>query len=137
MNSILQVGYYVGVMGLIVWKRKWTLLRVLIPYGLVMAFVIVGMTVIPDWWSHWYHQYCLRTHGSLFVVEANYHPNLEAFYEPHCMICLEPFQAQDSIMELKCGCQLIYHKECLVPWLLQEMTCPVCKTSMIDLSKTI
>ena len=52
---------------------------------------------------------------------------LLAFYEPDCSICLEAFQPMDPIMELKCGCQIIYHRTCLLPWLQKKKKCPICR----------
>lgn len=55
-------------------------------------------------------------------------------YNESCSICMENFQNKDLIIELKCGCQIIYHKKCIKEWLLNNDKCPICH---YELSKMI
>ena len=100
-------------------------------------WIVVGCLIIGMMFQFSVKQlkkkYILQHQFPLFSIQENYQPSLEEYFEPHCQICLEVFQPSDSIVELKCGCQIIYHKDCLFTWLQQEMTCPVCKTCMKDL----
>lgn len=47
--------------------------------------------------------------------------------EPSCAVCLANLDvgATESVTALPCG--HLYHRECIVPWLQQQSTCPVCR----------
>ncbi|CAE8585321.1 unnamed protein product, partial [Polarella glacialis] len=42
-----------------------------------------------------------------------------------CMVCLEQFQAGDSLRILPCLHR--YHRDCVVRWLSENRRCPICK----------
>eukprot|EP00035_Acanthoeca_spectabilis_P010399 m.184260 g.184260 ORF g.184260 m.184260 type:complete len:249 (-) comp15008_c0_seq3:249-995(-) len=42
-----------------------------------------------------------------------------------CTICLIDFKDTDRVLKLECS--HLYHRECLVPWLTQQATCPLCR----------
>ena len=44
-----------------------------------------------------------------------------------CCIDMEEFNAKDEIIRLNCSKHHIFHKQCIVDWFAQEMTCPLCK----------
>jgi len=108
-------------------------------FGMLMVWISVGCLImillskIHSFVQQSEKRYLLRHQFPLFSIQENYQPSLEDHFERHCQICLDAFQPSDSIVELKCGCQIIYHKECLFQWLEIDMTCPVCKTCMKDL----
>jgi len=58
------------------------------------------------------------------VVEKKY-DELEG--ENICCICLETFSEKDIIYKLKCDHS--FHKECIIVWLLQDLSCPLCRTN--------
>ena len=58
------------------------------------------------------------------VVEKKY-DELES--ENICCICLETFTEKDIIYKLKCNHS--FHKECIIVWLLQDLSCPLCRTN--------
>ena len=105
--------------------------------GIFASFlIIVGCLLIEPIQSFvkkYQNKYVLQHQYPFFSTQGTYQSSLEEYYEPQCQICLESFHPSDTIVELKCGCQIIYHKDCLFLWLQQEMTCPVCKISMKDL----
>lgn len=41
-----------------------------------------------------------------------------------CMICMDEFKDNEKVKQIKCG--HIFHKECLVQWLLNQKNCPIC-----------
>ena len=51
-----------------------------------------------------------------------------------CSICCEVFQLEESVTQLKC--EHIFHKNCIIQWLELSDTCPVCRKSQIEDSKT-
>lgn len=42
-----------------------------------------------------------------------------------CSVCMENFVKEDTL--LKIGCGHAFHKDCLLPWLQTNNTCPVCR----------
>lgn len=47
-----------------------------------------------------------------------------------CAVCLETFAVQDEAKKLPCG--HLFHAACVLPWLQQKNTCPVCRKSVED-----
>ena len=43
----------------------------------------------------------------------------------HCPICLGQFQIGTQAREMPCN--HIYHSDCIIPWLANNITCPVCR----------
>lgn len=51
----------------------------------------------------------------------------------NCSICLTPFRVGDELSwsrELKC--RHVFHKECLVPWLMKNNECPFCRENIVN-----
>ena len=42
-----------------------------------------------------------------------------------CTTCLEPFMRGERVVKL--ACSHIYHRQCIVPWLMRNDTCPLCR----------
>jgi hypothetical protein len=51
--------------------------------------------------------------------------NEVVFYEESCIICMEPYQAQEDLRILLCG--HVFHKKCSDEWLKTKHSCPLCK----------
>ncbi|OXM78657.1 hypothetical protein C364_03586 [Cryptococcus neoformans Bt63] len=47
-----------------------------------------------------------------------------------CPVCKDDFEIGNEVMLIPCG--HIYHPDCLVPWLRQNGTCPVCRFSLVS-----
>ncbi|KAJ7094576.1 hypothetical protein B0H15DRAFT_775680, partial [Mycena belliarum] len=57
---------------------------------------------------------------------ASYKDWANAESDQRCPICLDDYQASDSVMKLG-DCRHWLHKECLEQWLKGASTCPVCR----------
>lgn len=42
-----------------------------------------------------------------------------------CAVCQDPFELESMVSKLPC--KHIYHKECILPWLREHDSCPVCR----------
>lgn len=49
--------------------------------------------------------------------------------EECCPICQCEFEFNEIVIELRC--RHIYHEECILSWLKDENTCPICKESVM------
>lgn len=45
-----------------------------------------------------------------------------------CTICLDEYRDGDRLIELRCG--HVYHRSCLVDWLLRKNRCPLCSETV-------
>ena len=46
-----------------------------------------------------------------------------------CSICLN--EITNNIAKCNCGCDIIYHKSCLLKWVNVKSTCPICKKKIL------
>jgi hypothetical protein len=54
--------------------------------------------------------------------------------DEECSICLTDFAAGDRVSALLCG--HIFHRECVMPWILREDTCPLCRAYLLTEKRT-
>ena len=47
-----------------------------------------------------------------------------------CPICLEALDEASSALQMPCAKQHVFHKACLLKWLDERNTCPICRHSM-------
>lgn len=53
--------------------------------------------------------------------------------EPHeCSICMEQYQNNEYIVNIKCQGNHHFHSECVKPWIQQTMTCPICRDTITE-----
>lgn len=46
-----------------------------------------------------------------------------------CAVCIEPYKLSDVIRVLPC--RHVFHKSCVDPWLLEQRSCPMCKSDIL------
>ncbi|MCL7036201.1 hypothetical protein MKW94_009364 [Papaver nudicaule] len=51
-----------------------------------------------------------------------------------CMICIEEFYKKEVVITL--GCLHVFHSGCLLRWIEENRTCPLCRRSVVDSNKT-
>ena len=48
--------------------------------------------------------------------------------EPECAVCMDELEKGDAMGQLECG--HTFHKDCIVEWLGNEASCPMCRLPM-------
>ena len=66
-------------------------------------------------------------HEEQFVMDgAKYTKNTQN--DDTCVVCLESF---DTEVTVKLACKHKFHKDCIVRWVTQNTTCPLCKKDIL------
>ena len=46
-----------------------------------------------------------------------------------CAVCLEELCVQAELLQIN-SCKHVFHKTCVTPWLLQHLSCPLCRCTL-------
>jgi len=69
---------------------------------------------------------------SSFLMDANTDITQEN-EDLMCTICLDPFEIGDEItFSRHLRCLHCFHKDCVIPWMMLNDDCPMCRTRLID-----
>jgi len=53
-----------------------------------------------------------------------------------CAVCLGDYQNSEKLLQLPV-CGHAFHKECIDQWLVNNATCPICRTSLLQFGKVV
>lgn len=57
-------------------------------------------------------------------------PSRKRQVDAECAICLLPLDEHEDVMQIPCDGQHEFHKECLLPWLRKNASCPQCRAGL-------
>ena len=106
------------------WQVCWVMdvpLRATLP-----LFGVGGLTLILSvifccylWWLR------RQGHGDLGYKEIKYKKLKNKSSNEVCPVCLDEFRSGEKIAQ--CPCKHVFHCKCLLQWLQESNTCPMCK----------
>ena len=104
---------------------------------LKLRFKEIG-NMISEHWSRdlakrleWHQQRDIRQ-----VVEDNL-GSLNMEENVLCTICLSRFKAAEEVCQFRCHESHLFHKECILPWLIKKNECPICKQKVYQIKYKI
>ena len=59
------------------------------------------------------------------------HPG--SLLQKDCAVCKDDFEISQETIELPC--KHVFHEECILPWIKQSGTCPVCRFELVPQPK--
>ena len=67
--------------------------------------------------------------GTTTRTRARAHAHTHTHTRCSCPICLEPFDEteEDGVLQMPCARQHLFHRSCLLRWLQDHNSCPVCR----------
>lgn len=70
----------------------------------------------------------MENHRSILVNSTN------LLLHPSCAICLENFDSSSEVKQLPI-CHHVFHSNCLMEWLRQHDSCPMCRTNLSSMEQ--
>jgi hypothetical protein len=64
------------------------------------------------------------------LVEVTYNRPMGQEEPDECVVCQVEYETLEKIMEIKV-CHHRYHKACIVPWVSENNTCPLCREIVV------
>lgn len=77
---------------------------------------------VYDYIQEYYEEKKKREYIEAHFKKIPYKGEME---QPNCSICLNDYEMDEQIMA--CPCNHNFHNECLMSWLKNKSTCPVCR----------
>jgi E3 ubiquitin-protein ligase RNF115/126 len=57
--------------------------------------------------------------------EIVHEDNLEKYKDCECAVCKEAYSKLEKTIKMPCN--HLFHEDCIIPWLKQHNSCPVCR----------
>ena len=64
------------------------------------------------------------------IVISEEHRNREDKSLPQCYVCLESFEPDQTVQQMKTSCGHLFHRDCIGQWLSNGDNCPTCRSSI-------
>ena len=133
LNTFYMLVYFISVPLSIYALTAWHIININFKQFLVIISFLFDTIKFLWWLVNWrsveffdYHQIVVPQ--SVTIPESIEYSTLVDPSLNSCVICIEDFKPHDICIVL--SCEHIYHKDCVVPWIESNNTCPICRVEI-------